>query len=137
MVAFWPTLLAVLMIFDILSDCVADFILSASDHSAKRPKSRLLFPADHPHLTASAQLSEGGRGAVAVSASTTAAALPVNWMAGCDSRPMTAAGPALSGLIRIPIRSGPPTIVAITGVLFRLKRFAVDDFLAAWHAGSA
>lgn len=131
-VALWRAALAVLLIFDIVSGCVANFTRSTNDYYRQRPNGRLLFFAVHIHLIAlGLLLGVGLAGMVAVWAYTIAAALLVDRMAGRASQAVAAGGQVALGLIWIPLWSGLPPALVIAGLLFLVKlvlAFAVDHF---------
>jgi hypothetical protein len=133
-VALWWDGVALLLIFDVGSGCVANFSHSANAFYAKRPRRRWGMIVIHFHVFALAILfGMGVAASVAVNAYTICAAALVNALAGSHLQGFDAGVLVAIGFLWIVTRSGLPPVLMIVNLLFVFKlvlAFAVDHFPA-------
>lgn len=131
-VPLWRTVLALLLIFDIFSGCIANFTASTSNFYAQRSRLRLLFIAIHFHIVLVALLLQSHLGyAVAIWGYTIVGAFIVNALAGRHSQRFVAGLLLAIGMGCMPLLADIPPYMLIVGLLFMLKvlfSFAVDHY---------
>ncbi|BBH23440.1 hypothetical protein Back11_47850 [Paenibacillus baekrokdamisoli] len=128
----WRSALALLLIFDIFSGCIANFTASTSNFYAARKTNRIVFIAIHFHIVLVALLlNTNVWHVIGVWAYTIAGAFIVNALIGKHSQ-LFVAGLLLSvGLGWIPMLPDIEPYMLITCLLFMLKvlfSFAVDHY---------
>jgi hypothetical protein len=131
-VPVWRTAVALLLIFDICSGCIANFTTSTSNFYAARSTNRIVFIAIHFHIVLVALLLQASIWySAAVWAYTIAGAFIVNALIG-KRQQLFVAGLLLSaGLSWIQMIPGVPPYMLIACTLFMLKvlfSFAVDHY---------
>ncbi|MFD0715743.1 hypothetical protein [Paenibacillus sp. GCM10027626] len=131
----WRSSLALLLIFDILSGCIANFTPSTSNFYAARKTNRIVFIAIHVHiLVVALLLGTDIWYALAVWGYTIMGAFLVNGLIAKQSQRFVAGLLLSIGLGGIPLLPGIEPFMLVTYLLFMLKvlfSFAVD------HYGSA
>jgi len=127
----WKTVLAYILIADVLAGCIANFSLGTNEFYAKRPKSRLVFITIHIHILLIAWLlSEPMNTAFVVWAFTIASAFIVNALNGKSIQGFVAANLMCYGifiLIYLPL----PTWFLMVSMFFMIKvlfSFSVNHF---------
>ncbi|UHA74663.1 hypothetical protein [Paenibacillus sp. 481] len=128
----WRTALALLLIFDIFSGCIANFTASTSNFYAARKTNRIVFIAIHAHIILVALLLDTHIWySIGVWAYTIAGALIVNALLGKRSQ-LHVAGLLLSvGLGGMPLLPNIQPYMLTIFLLFMLKvlfSFAVDHY---------
>jgi len=128
----WRSGLALLLIFDIFSGCVANFTASTSGFYAARPTNRIVFIAIHIHILLIALLLHSDIGySVGAWAYTIVGAFIVNALIGKRSQRFVAGLLLSVGLGAIPMLPGISPAMLIVCLLFMLKvlfSFAVDHY---------
>ncbi|KQN96317.1 hypothetical protein [Paenibacillus sp. Leaf72] len=138
---FWRSVLALLLVFDIFSGCLANFTASTSNFYAKRKINRAVFIAIHVHIVAvSLFLDTAVVYAVSVWLYTIVGAFIVNALIGKHTQ-LFVAGLLLSiGMGVMPMLPHLEPYMLIIFLLFMLKvlfSFAVDHYgKALQHSGS-
>ncbi|MFC5406630.1 hypothetical protein [Cohnella soli] len=133
----WRSTVALLLIFDIFSGCIANFSASTSNFYAARKTNRIVFIAIHFHIVLVALLLHCGIWhSLAIWAYTIIGAFIVNALIGKRSQLFVAGLLLSAGLGSMPMLPGIPPYVLIIGLLFMLKvlfSFAVDHYGKAQH----
>jgi hypothetical protein len=133
----WRSILAYLLILDIVAGCIANFTRSTSNHYAARPRERWIFIAIHIHLLLVAGLLGTGMWhAVVVWAYTISGALLVNALQGSRFQLFIAGSLLVVGIAIAVLAIAVPNYFLVISLLFLLKvqfSFAVDHY----HPGSA
>lgn len=128
----WRSALALLLIFDIFSGCIANFTLSTSNFYAARKKNRIVFIAIHVHIVLVAALVNLSIWhSIAVWAFTILGAFIVNALIGKRSQRFVAGLLLSAGLGCIPLLPDIQPFMLIVCQLFMLKvlfSFAVDHY---------
>lgn len=128
----WRIILAVLLIFDIFSGCIANFTASTSNFYAVRSTNRLIFIAIHFHVVLVALLLDVDLWfSIGVWAYTIAGALVVNALIGKPSQRFIAGLLLSAGLGWIPMLPDMQPYMLMICLLFMLKvlyGFAVDHY---------
>ncbi|KKO53243.1 hypothetical protein [Paenibacillus sp. DMB20] len=135
----WRSALALLLMFDIFSGCIANFTASTSNFYAARKTNRLVFIAIHVHVVIVALLLQADiRHSIAVWVYTITGAFVVNALIGKQSQ-LFAAGLLLSvGLGCMPLLPEIQPYMLIICTLFMVKvllSFAVDHYGKATNTG--
>ena len=133
--AWWRTLWAVIVIWDIACGCLANVTRSTNDYYAQRPLHRRVFLAVHVHLVVVALLLGAPLApTAALWAFTIVAGFVVNSLATSPQQLLIAVSPFLFPLIASPFAyDSDPVMVGVT-LLFSAKiilAFAVDHSHAA------
>lgn len=133
----WRNALALLLIFDIFSGCIANFTVSTSNFYAARKINRIVFIAIHFHIVIVALLLQSGVwSSLGVWAYTILGAYIVNALAGKPSQLFVAGFLLSAGLGLMPLLPGMPAYMLTVSSLFMLKvlfSFAVDHYGRARH----
>ncbi|MGZ7443585.1 hypothetical protein [Paenibacillus sp. TH7-28] len=128
----WRSAIALLLIFDIFSGCVANFTASTSNFYAARKINRIVFIAIHFHIVVVALLLNTDIGySIGVWAYTITGAFIVNALIGKPSQLFTAGLLLSIGLGCIPLLPNMQPYMLITSLLFMLKvlfSFSVDHY---------
>lgn len=128
--AWWRTLLAVIVIWDIACGCLANVTRSTNDYYARRPVHRRIFLAVHVHLVLVALLlGAPALPAVAVWAYTILAAAVVNGLVSSPRQLLVAATFFVVPLIAVPLIFDSDPVMEMVSLLFVTKvilAFAVD-----------
>ncbi|MGY6708790.1 MAG: hypothetical protein ACXIVF_10720 [Rhizobiaceae bacterium] len=131
--AWWRSLLALILIFDILAGCVANFTRGTNDYYRSRPRGRWIFVAIHVHLPLVALLLGADlMMALVVWAYTIAGAALVNLARFGKGQPVMGGLLLAFGLLAAPLLALSPMMLAVAQ-LFLLKvlyAFAVDHYRA-------
>jgi len=131
-IPFWRSILAYLLVLDIVAGCIANFTRSTNNHYAARSKQRLVFIAIHIHLVALAWLLEIGFSyAVLIWAYTTIGALVVNALKDNRFQGFTAGSLLVAGIAVAVLTAAVPDYFLLISLLFMLKvlfSFAVDHY---------
>ena len=135
----WRSFLALLLIFDIFSGCVANFTASTSNFYAERKTNRIVFIAIHVHIVLVALLLQTDIGySIGVWAYTVFGAFIVNALIGKPSQRFIAGLLLSVGLGWIPMLSDMQPYMLIACLLFFLKvlfSFAVDHYATSSSTG--
>ncbi|MGK5509930.1 hypothetical protein [Brevibacillus formosus] len=128
----WRSTLALLLVFDIFSGCLANFTISTSNFYAAGKKNRIVFIAIHVHIILVALLLKQNLAySIGVWAYTIVGAFAVNALFGNRSQ-LFVAGILLSvGLGWIPLLPGMHPFLLITCLFFMVKvlfSFAVNHY---------
>lgn len=128
----WRVTLALLLVFDVFSGCIANFTASTSNFYAVRSTNRLIFIAIHFHVVLVALLLDADLWfSIGVWAYTIAGALVVNALIGKPSQRFVAGLLLSAGLGWIPMLPDLQPHMLIVSLLFMLKvlyGFAVDHY---------
>ncbi|MEC0236851.1 hypothetical protein P4H71_21255 [Paenibacillus kribbensis] len=128
----WRSALALLLIFDIFSGCIANFTASTSNFYASRKMNRILFIAIHFHIVLVALLINTNIWhSIGVWAYTIAGAFIVNALIGKQAQRFVAGLLLSVGLGAMPLLPGLQPYMLTTCLLFMLKvlfSFAVDHY---------
>lgn len=128
----WRSALALLLIFDIFSGCIANFTASTSNFYAARRKNRIIFIAIHFHIVLVAFLLNSGIWySIGVWAYTIIGAFIVNALIDKHSQLFVAGLLLSAGLGFISLLPGIPPYMLTISLLFMLKvlfSFAVDHY---------
>ncbi|RXZ80869.1 hypothetical protein EBB07_16795 [Paenibacillaceae bacterium] len=128
----WRSVLAFLLIFDILSGCIANFTVSTSNYYASRKMHRIVFISIHFHIVLVALLINTAIWyAIAVWAYTIAGAIIVNALIGKHSQRFVAGWLLSLGLAGMPLLPAIQPYMLTICLLFMLKvlfGFAVDHY---------
>lgn len=131
-VPVWRSALALVLIFDIFSGCIANFSASTSNFYAARRTNRIVFLAIHFHIVLVAFLLHTDIWySIAVWAYTIIGAFIVNALIGRQSQRFVAGLLLSLGLGGIPLLPNIQPYMLIVGLLFMLKvlfSFAVDHY---------
>ena len=127
----WQTVVAYILIADILAGCIANFSFGTNEFYAKRPKNRLLFISIHIHILAIAWLlSEPMDTALLVWSFTIASAFSVNALKGKSIQGFIAANLMCYGIFLLIYLSLPVWFLMVS-MFFMIKvlfSFLVDHF---------
>ncbi|MGO4180695.1 hypothetical protein AB4Z45_19080 [Paenibacillus sp. MCAF9] len=128
----WRSVLALLLIFDIFSGCIANFTASTSNFYAVRKTNRIVFISIHFHIVIVALLLNADIWySVGVWAYTIIGAFIVNALIGKQSQRFVAGLLLSIGLGSVPLLPEITPYMLITSLLFMLKvlfSFAVDHY---------
>lgn len=128
----WRSGLALLLIFDIFSGCIANFSPATSNFYAARAMNRIVFIAIHFHIIVVALLLHSNIGySIAVWAYTIGGAFVINALIGRQSQRFVAGLLLCVGLGCLPLLPEIKPYMLITCLLFILKvlySFAVDHY---------
>lgn len=128
----WRSALALLLIFDIFSGCIANFTASTSNFYAARKKNRIVFIVIHVHIVlVAALLNTAISYSIAVWAYTILGAFIVNALIGNRSQRFVAGLLLSVGLGCMPLLPDIQPFMLIVCQLFMLKvlfSFAVDHY---------
>lgn len=133
----WRSAVALLLIFDIFSGCIANFTVSTSNFYAARRKNRIVFIMIHFHIVLVALLLHSDIWhSLGIWAYTIIGAFIVNALIGKHSQQFVAGLLLSVGLGSMPMLPGIPPYMLIISLLFMLKvlfSFAVDHYGKAQH----
>ena len=131
-IPFWRSILAYLLVLDIVAGCIANFTRSTNNHYAARSKQRLVFIAIHIHVVALAWLlGIGFLYAVLIWVYTTLGALVVNALKDSRFQVFTAGSLLVAGIAIAVLTTAGPDYFLLISLLFMLKvlfSFAVDHY---------
>lgn len=127
----WKTVLAYILIADVLAGCIANFSYGTNEFYSKRPQNRLIFISIHIHILAIAWLlSQPMDTALIVWAFTIASAFLVNALKGKSIQGFIAANLMCYGILLLIYLSLPVWFLMVS-ILFMIKvlfSFSVDHF---------
>lgn len=127
----WKSIIAFLLIFDVLAGCIANFSYGTNEFYSQRPKSRLIFIAIHVHILAIAWLlSEPMGSAIMIWGYTIVSAFIVNALKGKSIQSFVAANFMCYGIFLLIYLSLPLWFLMVS-IFFMIKvlfSFAVDHF---------
>lgn len=127
----WKTIVAFVLIADVLAGCIANFSFGTNEFYAQRPKNRLIFIAIHIHLLVIAWLLDAPiDSALMIWAYTIMSALIVNALKGKPIQLFVAANLMCYGLFLL-LYLSPPVWFLMVSLFFMIKvmfSFAVDHF---------
>jgi len=127
----WQTVVAYILIADVLAGCIANFSFGTNEFYAKRPKNRLIFISIHIHILAIAWLlSEPMDTALIVWGFTITSAFFVNALKGKSVQGFIAANLMCYGILLLIYLSLPVWFLMVS-MFFMIKvlfSFSVDHF---------
>ncbi|MBQ4880205.1 hypothetical protein L1077_22055 [Pseudoalteromonas luteoviolacea] len=127
----WKSIIAFLLIGDVLAGCIANFSYGTNEFYSNRPKNRLIFIAIHVHIVVIAWLlSESMSSAIIVWCYTIVSAFIVNALKGKSIQSFVAANLMCYGIFLLICLSLPLWFLMVS-MFFMIKvlfSFAVDHF---------
>jgi len=127
----WQTVVAFILIVDVLAGCIANFSFGTNEFYSKRPKNRLIFISIHIHILVIAWLlSEPMGAALIVWGFTIASAFSVNALKGKSIQGFIAANLMCYGILLLIYLSLPVWFLMVS-MFFMIKvlfSFSVDHF---------
>lgn len=127
----WKSIIAFLLIADVLAGCIANFSCGTNEFYSQRPNNRLIFIAIHVHILAIAWLlSEPIDSAMIIWGYTIVSAFIVNALKGKSMQSFVAANLMCYGIFLLIYLSLPPWFLMVS-MFFMIKvlfSFAVDHF---------
>ncbi|WP_435276776.1 hypothetical protein ACMAZF_07515 [Psychrobium sp. nBUS_13] len=127
----WQTVVAFILIVDVLAGCIANFSFGTNEFYSKRPKNRLIFIAIHIHILVIAWLlSEPMAAALIVWGFTIASAFLVNALKGKSIQGFIGANLMCYGILLLIYLSLPVWFLMVS-IFFMIKvlfSFSVDHF---------
>jgi len=127
----WKTVVAYILIADVLAGCIANFSFGTNEFYSKRPKNRLIFISIHIHILAIAWLlSEPMNTALIVWGFTIASAFLINALKGKSIQGFIAANLMCYGILLLIYLSLPVWFLMVS-MFFMIKvlfSFSVDHF---------
>lgn len=127
----WKTIVAYILIADVLAGCIANFSLGTNEYYSQRPKNRVIFIAIHVHIIAIAGLmSLPFENALIVWGYTIAASFLVNTLNGKSIQTFIAANLMCYGVLLLVYLSLPMWFLMVS-MFFMIKvlfSFSVDHY---------